>query len=112
MRAWIGGLTEKSVIISRGVKKGTEYLLNPELLAHAKLGIRASLKTIDPHKLEALIEEDLRYNGVSKMSDIQARFDGVLVEDIRKAVYKMAAEGRLDKLGADRNRSYMLAKKK
>lgn len=111
MRAWISGLIEKFVIVSRGVKKGTEYLLNPELFAHAKLGTRASLKTLDPHKLEALIEEDLKYNGISKMTDIQARFDGVPMEDIRKAVYKMATEGRLGKLGADRNRSYMLAKK-
>ena len=59
MRSWIGTLVDKGIIASQGIKKGTEYLLNPELFKQAKLDIAPSLKTLEPYKLEALIVEDL-----------------------------------------------------
>ncbi|MGM0649325.1 MAG: ATP-binding protein, partial [Bacteroidota bacterium] len=66
MRSWIGSLVDKGIITTQGIKKGTEYLLNPLLFKQAKLDIVPSLKTMEPYKLEALIIEDLKYNGKSK----------------------------------------------
>jgi len=63
MKTWIGSLIEKGILITRGIKKGTEYLLNHEIFSQAKLDIKPSLKTIEPYVLENLIMEDLRYNG-------------------------------------------------
>ena len=73
MRSWVNGLLDKQIIVSQGKKKGTCYLLNPELFAQAKLDIKPSLRTFEPSKVEALIVEDLKYNGVSKMADINSR---------------------------------------
>lgn len=112
MRSWIGTLIEKGILISRGIKKGTEYLLNPELFAQAKLNITPSLKTIEPHKLEALIVEDVRLNGESKLSEIQDRIPEVPRGDIQKAVYRMVENSVLNPEGAKRNRTYGLFKKK
>lgn len=59
-----------------------------------------------------LIEEDLKYNGESNIAAIHGRLSDVAEEDIRKIVYRMVKEGTLTTLGAKRNRSYALAKKK
>ena len=111
MAKWVGGLLDKNIIISRGIKKGTEYLLNPELFAQAKLGITPSLKTLEPYKIKALILEYLKYNGVAGMAEIAEKLPEVMEEDIRKVVYKMVEEGDLDTEGAKRNRVYQLPKK-
>lgn len=111
MRSWVGTLVEKGVLITQGIKKGTEYLLNPELFANAKLGIRPSLKTLEPYKLEALIIEDLKYNGKSKLTDIQNRLNEIPERDVRKAVYRMVEQSVLIPEGGNRNRKYVLSKK-
>ena len=111
LKHWLGSLFDKHIIISRGVKKGTSYLLNPDIFAQSKLGIKPSLKTIEPHKLKALILEDLKYNGKSKMAGIKKRLHEVPGEDIQKTVYEMVESGKLKPAGGKRNRTYALPKK-
>ncbi|QGY47279.1 hypothetical protein GM418_27525 [Maribellus comscasis] len=112
MRSWIGSLIDKGILVSQGIKKGTEYLLNPALFAQAKLDITPSLKTLEPYKIEALIIEDLKYNGKSKLSEIQERLKEIPKSDIQKAVYRMVESEDLITEGAKRNRTYNLFKKK
>jgi len=112
LKYWLGSLLDKNILISRGVKKGTEYLLNPDLFSQAKLNLTPSLKTIEPHKLEALILEDLKYNGKSGMAAIKERLNEVYPNDIQKIVYKMARKGIIEKEGADKNRVYFVDIKK
>jgi ATP-dependent DNA helicase RecG len=112
MRSWIGSLIDKGILVSQGIKKGTEYLLNPALFAQAKLDITPSLKTLEPYKIEALIIEDLKYNGKSKLSEIQERLKEISKSDIQKAVYRMVDNDDLITEGAKRNRTYDLSKKK
>lgn len=112
LKYWLGTLLEKRILITRGAKKGTEYLLNPDLFSQARLNLTPSLKTIEPHKLEALIEEDLRYNGASKLIEIQGRLKEAIPADVQKVVYKMVKTGLLNTTGANRNREYQLVQKK
>ena len=112
MRSWIGTLTDKEILITRGIKKGTEYLLNPALFSQARLDITPSLKTVEPYKLEALIIEYLKYNGESGMSAIQNGLEEISAKDIQKAVYRMAKQGEINKAGADKNRVYSAVQKK
>ncbi len=112
LKYWLGSLLEKKILISRGLKKGTEYLLNPELFSQAKLNLIPSLKTIEPHKLKALILEDLRYNGKSTMKAIQQRLSEVLPQDIQKNVYQMANAEEIQKAGAAKKRVYFIDTKK
>jgi ATP-dependent DNA helicase RecG len=106
MSSWIGSLIEKEILISRGIKKGTEYLLNHELFSQAKLDLKPSLKTIEPYILEKLIIEDLKYNGKSKLKDIHKRLLQIPAKDVTKAVYKMANLKQIGKEGADKARVY------
>lgn len=110
IKPWLGTLIENGIIISQGIKKGTEYLLNPSLFSQAKLDIIPSLKTIEPYKLEALIEEDVKYNERSKMIEIQSRISEVPPSDIQKAVYRLVKKGALITEGARKNRTYSLPK--
>lgn len=112
MRTWIGSLIDKGILITHGIKKGTDYLLNPDLFAQAKLNIKPTLKTIESYKLEALIVEDLKYNGKSKITDIQSRLVEIPESEIRKTVYGMVKKGDLTTDGGKKNRSYNLFKKK
>jgi ATP-dependent DNA helicase RecG len=111
LRYWLGSLLDKNILISRGVKKGTEYLLNPDLFSQAKLNLTPSLKTIEPYKLEALILEYLKHNGCNKLSKIQESMAEVYPSDIQKAVYRMVECGDLVTAGAKRNRTYCFQKK-
>jgi ATP-dependent DNA helicase RecG len=111
-RTWIGTLLEKEIIVSHGEKKGTQYLLNPQLFKQAKLDITPSLKTMEPYVLEALIIEDIKYNPNSKMSQIQSRLVGANKKDVQRAVYKLVEEEELITEGSLKFRTYILAKKK
>jgi ATP-dependent DNA helicase RecG len=111
-RTWIGTLLEKEIIVSHGEKKGTQYLLNPKLFEQAKLEVTPSLKTMEPYMLEALIKEDLKYNGTSSMSDIKKRMKGIPDTEVQKSVYKLVGDKEVITEGAKRNRIYKLAKKK
>lgn len=112
LKYWLCTLLDKNILISRGAKKGTEYLLNPDLFSQAKLNLTPSLKTIEPHKLKALILEDLKYNGKSSMKAIQQRLNEVLPNDIQKVIYKLAKDSEVETEGANRNKVYFLISKK
>lgn len=112
LRSYVKKLVEKKILISRGKSKGTEYLINTKLIRQAKLQIKPSLKTIEMHRLKALIEEDLKIHPESKISEIHKRIPDVDIRDIRKAVYALVESGNLEHSDAKRNRSYWLAKKK
>ena len=112
LRNYVSGLVENKILLTRNQGKGTEYLINPVLITNSKLNIKTTLKLIEPHRLKALIEEDLKINPKSLISEIQARLPDVLPEDIQKTVYKMAKEEVLKSEGGKTYRKYSLAEKK
>ncbi|MCI0468538.1 MAG: putative DNA binding domain-containing protein [Nitrospirae bacterium] len=113
LRTWVAKLTEKEMIITRGSKKGTAYLLNPKLLSGAKLNIKPTLKTIETHALKALIIEDLKIHPMSSVSQIFERLHKeVPREDVQKAVYALIKDGDIEKEGPRAKTVYFLAKKK
>ncbi len=111
MRSYVDRLLEQSILISRGIKKGTEYLINPKLIASAKINVKPSLKTIEPHRLKALIIEDLISYPESKSSEIQKRIAGLPIEEIRKTLLIMEREGSVVSHGAKKTKTYSVAKK-
>lgn len=111
VRSYIGKLLEKGILISRGIKKGTEYLINPKLLKNSKINIKPTLKVIEPHRLKALIVEDLERYPRSEANEIKKRLEEVPIEDIRKVIYKMVKKGELEHTNDKTYRKYWLAKK-
>ena len=112
LRSFVTQLLNQDILISRGVKKGTEYLINPKLISSAKINIKPSLKTIEQPRLKALIEETLHRSENLSMAEIHAKMGDIELADVRKAVYALAKIGVLEPHGADRNRKYAMAKKK
>lgn len=109
LRSYVAKLLEKAILISRGVKKGTEYLINPKLITSSKINIKPSLKVIEPHRLKALILEDLKMYPKSKSADIQKRLEDLPIEEIRKTLSKMENEGTVLSDGVKKSKTYRLA---
>ena len=109
LRSWIGGLISQEIVITRGKRKGTEYLINPKLIQGAKANIKPSLITIESHRLKALIEEDLIIHPNSTRREIKERLVDVTDDDLRKCIYMMVREGILVPSGGKTYRKYILA---
>lgn len=104
MRHYVDNLISQGIIITRGVKKGTHYLVNPQLIRNSKLNIATTLKTIEPHRLEALIEIDLQQHPNSSKSEIASRLPDVDIKDIQKKLYCMVRSNKLSTIGSRGNR--------
>lgn len=111
LRSYVSRLTDLNILITRGIKKGTEYLINPKLIASSKINIKPTLKAIEPHRLKALLEEDLKMYPNSKSSNIQKRIADLPIEDIRKCLAIMVKNGSVEASGIKKSKVYRLAKK-
>jgi len=73
LRSYIAQLVKQNILITRGVKKSNEFLINPELIANSRVNINTTLKTIEPYRLMALIEEDVRSHPDCSLKSIEQR---------------------------------------
>jgi len=109
LRSYVTKLEEQKILISRGVSKGKQYLINPQLIKSSKLKIKPSLKTIEPHRLIALVESDLQTYPESTIRDIHSRIPDVNYKDLQKTIYKMVKNGVLNHSSDKTYRKYWLA---
>jgi ATP-dependent DNA helicase RecG len=106
LRSYTDNLVNMGIVITRGVKKGYTFLINPKVIANSKTNIKTSLKTIEPHRLKALIEEDLRLHPMSYRREIQQRLPDVTEKDIKKYLYEMVKSGQAISEGSKTFRRY------
>jgi ATP-dependent DNA helicase RecG len=111
LRSYVGKLLENKILITRGERKGTQYLINSELIKASSLNIKPSLKTIEIHSLKALIEQDLKIHPDSKIGEIYSRIPDIAYKDLQKAIYELVNEGILNHTPDKTHRKYCLAKK-
>lgn len=107
--SYTSNLLRERILTTRGAKKGTEYLINPKVISSSKINIKPTLKTIEPHRLKALIVEDIKRYPGSMIADISKRLPDVLIEDLRKCIYKMVSDSTLRHEGGKTYRKYFLA---
>lgn len=112
IRSYTTRLIDKEVLITRGTGKANEFLINPKLIANSNANIMTSLKTIEPHRLIALIEEDIRLHPNSLRTEIQKRLPDADPKDIQKNIYRMIDDGIITSNGSKKTRTYKLAVKK
>lgn len=110
MRSYTERLVDQKLLVTRGIKKGLAFLVNPQLIVNAKVNRKTTLKTIEPYRLRALIEEDLRMHPGSKIREICDRLPDADPKDIKKFVYGMVEEGAVVFSGGRTYRAYSLAK--
>lgn len=111
LRNYTDKLVDMGIVITQGIKKGNTFLVNPKIIANSKANIKTSLKTIEPHRLMALIEEDLRLHPMSLRREIEQRLPDVSEKDIKKHLYEMTKSGRVTGEGGKTYRRYKLSEK-
>ena len=105
LKSYVNLLLQESLIVKRGVKKGTCYYINPKLIKNVKAGIKTTLKTVEPHVLKTLVYEDLRRHPDSGIREIIGRLKDADIRDVRKILYAGVENGELEPHGASKNRS-------
>ena len=109
LSSWYARLRDLKIIKTQGEKKGTAFVFNPKILADSKLNVKPTLRTIEPHRLKALIVEDLRIHPRSKSSEIQERIVDIPIEEIRRVLFSMEKEKIISSEGNKRYKVYILA---
>jgi len=112
LRSYTERLLDQEIIRSQGQGKGTAYIINPQLIQAAKANVRPTLRTMEQHKLRALIEEDLKRHPDAQRVEIQERLPEVDVRDIQKALRSLVDSGNVVHGPGRKHRKYRLAENK
>lgn len=107
---WLGRLLDLDLVQTSGKTSGTRYYVTPNLLRGARLDGKTTLKRIPPHRLQALILEDVhRYPG-SSSADINRRIGAeISARTVKRALDALVAAGQVTYTGDRRWRRYHLA---
>jgi len=107
LHSWISRLVELGLVEQTGRTRATRYFVPPALLRDAGLDSQTTLQRIEPHRLRALIVEDVeRYPG-SAASDIHRRVGAEIPErTFRRALEALVNEGAIRAEGERRWRRY------
>lgn len=110
LKAWTGRLLDLGLVHASGRTSGMKYYVAPALLRGSALDDKTTLSRISPHRLRALILEDLsRYPG-SSTPDIQRRVGiEISAKTIKRALDDLIGQGQVRFEGDRRWRRYSLA---
>ncbi|AFL75742.1 ATP-binding protein [Thiocystis violascens] len=107
---WLGRLLEWGLVHTTGKTSGTRYFVAPEWLRQANLDDRTTLTRITPHRLTALILEDLGRYPDSSTPEINRRIGTeISAKTVKRALDGLAATGQVTYRGEKRWRRYRLA---
>lgn len=104
---WLGRLLDFDLVQGTGKTQARRYFVNPALLRGGGLDRRTTLKRVEPHRLKALIVEDLlRYPG-SSSGEINRRVgEEVAYRTLKRALDDLTQGGRVRFEGASKGRKY------
>ena len=110
LRPWLGRLLDLDLVGRRGRTQATRYFIKPDILRRLDFPAVTNLKRIEPHRLKALIEEDLQRYPNSSIGAIQKRVgDEIPRAQIKKTLESLVQAGRVVQSGEKRWRRYRLA---
>ncbi|MGK5082464.1 ATP-binding protein [Bdellovibrionota bacterium FG-1] len=111
LRGWIDRLVDLGLVQRTGRTSAMRYFVPPDLLRRAGLDRRTTLTRIQPHRLRALIIEDLERYPESSISEIQRRIgQEISLRTLRRSLKSMEEAGDLMKAGERRWSRYRLQK--
>lgn len=108
LQSWYAKLVEREVLVTHGQTKGKTFIINPKLITGSKMNIKPNLKTIEPYRIKALIQEDLKTYPNSGSSQIQERLQDIDIKEIRRLLTQMIDEGIVESQGAKKGKTYTL----
>jgi ATP-dependent DNA helicase RecG len=110
--AWLGRLLDWGLVESAGKTQATRYFVSPLLLKGEGLDGQTTLKRVEPHRLRALIVEDLaRYAGSSSADVLRRTAPELAQRTIRRALEELVEQGQVRFEGDKRWRRYWLINK-
>ena len=114
LRDWLGSLQDRGIVRSTARTRGTRYSIVPAVLSSFDFAQSTTLKEIEPHRLRALILEDLaRYSpsaeAPSKMSVIHRRIGPEIpAPRVRRCIEELRAEDVIGMTGQRKGAAYYL----
>lgn len=97
------------LVKSRGRTQATCCFVNPGLLRRLEFTAQTSLKRIEPHRLAALVVEDLQRYPDSAISEINKRIgEEISRKKLRNALEKLCRDEQVEYEGERRWRRYRL----
>ncbi|MBI1284201.1 MAG: ATP-dependent DNA helicase [Thiobacillus sp.] len=93
LQPWLSRLLDWRIVQSSGRTQATRYFVDPGLLRNLNFASGTTLKRIEPHRLAALILEDLGRYPQSAIGEIRQRIGG----EIHPKQVKRALDGLIDK---------------
>lgn len=107
LRTWLGRLVELGLVERSGRTKGTRYFVPPGFLRESGLDRVTTLARVQPHRLRALILEDLERFPNSSASDIHRRVGPEIpTRTFRRTLQDLVGEERVRATGETRWRRY------
>jgi len=106
---WIHRLLNWDLVQSSGRTQATRYFVDPDVLRRLEFTLPTSLKRIEPHRLEALIVEDVERYPNSRISSIHKRIGPEIPgSQLKRALAALVKEGRLVMTGSRRGATYQV----
>jgi ATP-dependent DNA helicase RecG len=109
LQPWLSRLVDWEIVRSIGRTQATRYYIDPALLRSLDFVGGTTLKRIEPHRLLALIVEDVRHYPLSKISDIHQRIGPEIPRSrIRRSIEQLVNDGKLQAEGVRSGTRYRL----
>jgi ATP-dependent DNA helicase RecG len=110
LRPWMGRLMALELVQQTGYGRSIRYVVPGELLRGSGLDLRTTLSQVQPHRLRALVVEDLERFPDSSISEINRRIGPEIPRRrVKYILDRLAADGVLAASGERRWRRYRLA---
>lgn len=110
LKPWLGRLEGFRLVATRGRTKATRYFVPPNVLTTLEVEPHTTLVRIEPHRLRALILEDLERYPNSAISKIHTRIGPEIPRtQVKRMLDELVAQKRADATGINRGRKYRIA---
>ena len=107
LHPWLARSINLGLVQQTGHTKATRYFLAPDLLRTTGLDAHTTLTRVQPHRLRALILEDLERYPNSASPDIHRRIGKEIPSrTFRRALEDLVTEGKVEAIGIKRWRQY------
>ncbi len=107
LQPWLKRLLDWHLVQSAGRTQATRYFVDPTLLRNLKFTSETTLKRIEPHRLTALVLEDLQRYPQSAISEIHQRIGGEIhPKQVKRALEELIERGAVRFEGNNRWRRY------
>jgi ATP-dependent DNA helicase RecG len=107
LHSWLKRLLDWHLVQSAGRTQATRYFVDPSLLRNLQFTGETTLKRIEPHRLAALVLEDLQRYPESAISEIHQRIGGEIhPKQVKRALEDLIERGAVRFEGDNRWRRY------